>query len=649
MFLKKIEKSEKKNFSYNVSNVGNKKILSIKFVSVDDCCFSKLVCRCAVFEVLASLGCRIDKLILDGNVKKIFDRDQVGLMYELVDVFSNIGEFDFCGDCKSIVSNYLHDPLMCYYKLKNNSCDLCSDKIIDVLEHTEFINRAIEICDVDLSYSTIFKPIVIPGIVSDYVEIGKPRGTVLDNYSVNDCYISIYNILDRPDNFYFLGCPEICLDDDELDILNSCFSELCNCELYIGIINSREYFKKLVSNILKKYKFVNREKILNILLRHSIGYGCIEILLQDEKIQDVYVDSGSLLVHVVHSEFGECITNLTLTKDSIDKLVTRLRIVSGRPMDTSCPVLHTELEEFGVRVCGIQPPSTYSGIGFAFRRRKKTPWSLIELASLGMINGKCAGLLSYLVDSQKSLLITGPRSSGKTSLLTALILEIPQNYRIIVIEDTPEIPVDDLRRLGFKIEHMKTEAFAKGIELSTEDALRTSLRLGNSVLVIGEVRGKEAKVLFEAMRIGAAGNVVLGTIHGSDAQNTFDRVVNDLGVPPSSFNAVNNIVSVGEVRCDCSTKRTRKLLEITKIDNSFINVVGYDKLNDVWDVKNCSEEVECRTKIKNDLILLHKKAPNLVTADFIVKSNNKFLEFASGSNDYKLIYNRWEIWLKTFY
>lgn len=362
-----------------------------------------------------------------------------------------------------------------------------------------------------------------------------------------------------------------------------------------------------------------------------------------------------------------------MTEDEIDKLTTRLRAVSGRPMDASSPVLHTELEEFGVRVCGIRPPSTYRGTGFAFRRRKSEPWTLAEMINVGMLDSKTAGLLSYLIDGQNSLLITGPRSSGKTSLLTSLLLEIPQNMRIIIIEDTPEIPIDALRDLGFKIEHMKTEAFSKGFELSTEDALRTSLRLGESVLVIGEVRGKEARALFEAMRVGASGNVVIGTIHGSSSYDTWDRVVNDLGVPSTSFKAVDSIINLGTIRKGDSVKRDKRLLDITEVGKDWINdpkkqmkpVVEYNRRSNRWKVKNnnatirkiaemkglglhkMKRNLETRGKIKNDLVKAVKKNPKTITAKFVVSSNNKFIELASKTDNYNKVYREWKKWFNS--
>src|SRR3989338_8593492 len=123
--------------------------------------------------------------------------------------------------------------------------------------------------------------------------------------------------------------------------------------------------------------------------------------------------------------------------------------------------------------------------------------------------------------------------------------------RQIVIEDTLELPVNQLRDLAYNIESLKSRSVITRVEteISPDEALRTALRLGDSSLIIGEIRSLEAKVLWEAMRIGALSSVVAGTIHADSAYGVFDRVVNDLGVPPTSFKAT-------DIVCICRNLKT---------------------------------------------------------------------------------------------
>ncbi|WP_269848979.1 ATPase, T2SS/T4P/T4SS family [Methanosarcina horonobensis] len=148
------------------------------------------------------------------------------------------------------------------------------------------------------------------------------------------------------------------------------------------------------------------------------------------------------------------------------------------------------------------------------------------------------------MDGQASVLVAGEVGAGKTSLLSAMLLEIPQKYRILTIEDTHELPTEELQELGWKVQGMSSQSsvLKSGAEMSPETALRAALRLGSSSLVLGEVRGPEVKVLYEAMQVGNAGNSVIGTIHGSSVENVYERVVHTLGVPPASFKATDAVI-----------------------------------------------------------------------------------------------------------
>jgi Flp pilus assembly CpaF family ATPase len=203
-----------------------------------------------------------------------------------------------------------------------------------------------------------------------------------------------------------------------------------------------------------------------------------------------------------------------------------------------------------------------------------------------------AGLISFLVDGARTMLVAGTRGSGKTSVLSALMVEIMRKFRVITVEDTLELPVEYLKNIGYNILPMKVRSAIMGekAEVSAEDGIRTSLRLGDSALIIGEVRSKEALALYESMRIGALANVVAGTIHGDSPYGVFDRVVNDLKVPRTSFKATDIILIAGKVRSSDQITENRRLTTITEVrkkwendpmaEGGFVNLMSYDAKND---------------------------------------------------------------------
>jgi len=126
--------------------------------------------------------------------------------------------------------------------------------------------------------------------------------------------------------------------------------------------------------------------------------------------------------------------------------------------------------------------------------------------------------------------------------LGALLWELPPTVRTVVIEDTPELPVGPLQEAGRDVQALL--AGEHGGELSPAAALRSALRLGDGALAVGEVRGEEAAVLYEAMRVGANSEAVLGTVHGDGGAAVYERVVSDLGVPASSFGVTDLLVTL---------------------------------------------------------------------------------------------------------
>ena len=308
-----------------------------------------------------------------------------------------------------------------------------------------------------------------------------------------------------------------------------------------------------------------------------------------------------------------------------------------------------------------------------------------------MMNSFTAGLLSFLVDGNRTFLVAGTRSSGKTSLLGALMLEIMPKVRVLVIEDTLELPIDSMRKNGYDILRMKVRsALLEGTtEVEAAEGIRTSLRLGDSALIVGEVRSTEAKALYEAMRVGALANVVAGTIHGDSPYGVFDRVVNDLEVPKTSFKATDIIIVANPVKTADGLHVSKRLINITEVrkhwtedpleEGGFIDLVRYNVEKDELEptselingeseiIKNIAGNVKgwagnwdavfdsivLRGKVKQEIVDASDKLnkPALLEATFNVLSNNVFHEISDqvreefGLPISEEVFSRWQSWL----
>jgi len=289
--------------------------------------------------------------------------------------------------------------------------------------------------------------------------------------------------------------------------------------------------------------------LVDVLRRHTRGYGAFEHVFADERVSDATVSAPVAENPIRVVVDGErCRTNVRLPAEGAATLASRLRRTSGQGFSRASPTLDATIEaESGrVRVAATTDPAS-DGLSFTFRRGEPDAWTLARLVDVKTITPAAAGLLSVAVERGVTGLVAGGRGAGKTTALGSLLWELPAETRSILIEDTPELPAEAVTAAGRDTQRLRV---GDGAEPSPSEAVRTALRLGGGAIVVGEVRGEEAAALYEAMRVGAAGETVLGTIHGEDPEAVQERVVTDLGVSPSSFAATDLIVVLDDHRVE---------------------------------------------------------------------------------------------------
>ncbi len=393
------------------------------------------------------------------------------------------------------------------------------------------------------------------------------------------------------------------------------------------------------------------------------GYGILEHLLLDEKILEININPPAYKtsMRIIHSDFQECVSNIYATDEFLNFLLTRLKINTGRPLNKAQPQIDGELSVGHVkaRVAGIISPFSLFGVGFSIRKHRDKPWTLPLFMKNKSVNALFSGFMSLVISHGRSFLTAGPRGSGKTSLLGSLILEILQRYRIITIEDTQELPVSDYKDLGYDILPLKVRSalIEESLEIPFEKGLRTSLRLGDSALIVGEVRSVEAKILYEAMRVGAMSNVVAGTIHADNPYGVYDRVVNDLGVPKGSFKATDIIIIQNLIKDPSGVGRKRRVIQVTEVlkdwedtpmfqdlfiynpktdelepteyllkgksltlQNILARTEGYKDYNSVLD------DMYLRSWAKEKMLEFSKGDADLLEAPYLSKQNNLFMK-----------------------
>ena len=294
--------------------------------------------------------------------------------------------------------------------------------------------------------------------------------------------------------------------------------------------------------------------LVGALRKYTRGLGVLEDVFADPLVTDAFASAPVSENRLRVRRAGETLrTNVQLTASGAAALASRFRRASGRAFSRASPTLDATADAGGrrIRVAGVTDPLS-DGVGFTFRAHDESAFRLADLVANGTLPADAAGLLSLAVEYGAAILLAGARGAGKTTLLGALLWELPAGVRTVVIEDTPELPLAELRADGRDVQPLHVDAAVEGDPapdasrgaVGPTEALRTALRLGDGAIVVGEVRGEEARVLYEAMRVGAADGAVLGTIHGGGGDAVRERVVTDLGVPETAFADTDLVVTL---------------------------------------------------------------------------------------------------------
>ncbi|MDO8508877.1 MAG: type II/IV secretion system ATPase subunit [Nanoarchaeota archaeon] len=648
--------------------------------------------------------------------------------------FGNISQV--YGELSYLLGLLKQDPVGCYIELKNRIKSLRKglekgeainkptfvnyvrllERIQGMLEGTKLIQSLIGVIgeygfgDREI-YSEVFRPDILPNFTFTRLMAQLPKNAeFIDQYEVGEEDNVIVTILKKENDskyIYHVMPAEYNLTDEHHLLLNLARNVLTEhrpkTEEFTDPERTREVFFNISRDLLEELSkskgigLSNRElnKLARILVRHTIGFGLIEVLLMDDKLQDIVLNApiGQNNIFVRHAKYDECVTNIIPSYEDADSWAAKLRLQSGRPLDEANPVLDTDLsfKNARARVAAITKPLSPHGLAYAIRRHRDDPWTLPLFIKNKMINSFASGLLSFLISGARTMLIAGTRSSGKTSLLGSLMLEIMPKYRVIVVEDTMELSVDAMRKIGYDILRMKVRsALVSGTtEVEAAEGIRTSLRLGDSALIVGEVRSDEAKALYEAMRVGALANVVAGTIHGDSPYGVFDRVVNDLNVATTSFKATDIIVVANPVRSADGLQTTRRVVSITEVrklwskdpamEKGFVDLMRYnvekDELEPTPELMNGDSEIiksiagnvkgwagnwdavfdniVLRGKIKQEIVDASEKErkPQLLEAKFNSLANGVFYKISEQVRKDKglpleeYVFPKWKEWL----
>ncbi|WP_246112344.1 CpaF family protein [Thermococcus aciditolerans] len=395
--------------------------------------------------------------------------------------------------------------------------------------------------------------------------VGKAE--VLDAYG----NVRILRVKGEPVPIYEIRLPKLSREEEELLRL---IKERAITELQIDPTafpnpeERRRVFMNAIRKMLKSaaphFSEGRIEVLADMIVQVMIGYGKLDPLVRDDNLEEVMVIGTNRPVYVWHRRFNMCKTNIVFEEEKeILNIIERIAREVGRRIDQQSPLLDARLPD-GSRVNATIPPISLDGPTITIRKFKKDPLTIIDLIKYGTMNTDIAALLWIFVDGlgvkPANVLVAGGTGSGKTTTLNSLGMFIPPSERVITIEDTAELqlPVEHWVRLETRPPNVE----GKG-EITMDDLVKNTLRMRPDRIIVGEVRGPEARTMFTAMNTGHDG--CMGTIHANSARETIIRLESPpMSVPRIMIPALDIIIM--QVRFHSRKKGTiRRITEIAEI------------------------------------------------------------------------------------
>lgn len=310
------------------------------------------------------------------------------------------------------------------------------------------------------------------------------------------------------------------------------------------------------------------EAIKYILVRDKSELGLLQPFIADPYIEDVSC-SGVGPLFVEHKIFRGLKSSASFSSsEELDHFVIRLSEKMGKPVTFRSPIVDAALPD-GSRINIVFGDDVSKrGSNFSIRKFSETPMSIIELIEFGSLSYEMAAYVSLVMGEGMNVWVIGETASGKTTTLNALTTFIPPNAKIVSIEDTPELQVPHPNWIREVVR--STAEATSGSTVTMFDLLKAALRQRPNEILIGEIRGEEGAIAFQAMQTGHA---TMATAHASSVEKLIQRLTGDpINIPKTYIDNLNVVVIQSAVRLP-NGKTGRRVVSINEI-------VGYDSPSD---------------------------------------------------------------------
>ncbi|MFB6157401.1 MAG: type II/IV secretion system ATPase subunit [Haloferacaceae archaeon] len=316
------------------------------------------------------------------------------------------------------------------------------------------------------------------------------------------------------------------------------------------------------------------------LLRDFRGYGKIDPLMKDPRIEDISCDGYDLPIFVYHDTYTDIETNVVFAQEELDNFVVKLAQRSGRHISVGDPVIGTTLPNGSRAELALGEEVTPRGSAFTLRMYAEDPFTPIDLIEYGTFSVEQMAYLWLCIENNKSLIFAGGTASGKTTSMNAVSMFIPPRAKVLTIEDTRELSLYHDNWLSSVTRERREE----GSDIDMYDLLRSALRHRPEFIIVGEVRGDEAVTLFQAMNTG---HTTFSTMHADSIETVINRLENEpINVPRAMVQSLDLLLVQTLTRFEGErVRRSKAIGEIGDIDQrtgelDYSTAFSWDATND---------------------------------------------------------------------
>ncbi|MDF1557500.1 MAG: ATPase, T2SS/T4P/T4SS family [ANME-2 cluster archaeon] len=468
---------------------------------------------------------------------------------------------------------------------------------------------------------------------------GLDKHEEIERYWVNEPYafVVILNNIETKEKVYYVVEPKLSrFEDIFLKEIKDRLRDVLLVEDIIPHDNKERVLTQKVRQLVKDYNIELTppmlEKILYYVKRDFVGFGLIDAIQEDDRIEDVSCNGHDVPIYIYHKEYTNIATNVVYTQDELDSFIIKLAQRSGKHISVAEPLIDATMPDGSRIQMTLSTHVTAHGGTFTIRKFADVPLTPIDLINWKTFSAETMAYLWICIENNKSLIFAGGTASGKTSSLNAVALFIPRQAKVISLEDTRELKLPHPNWIPAITRDAFTADERGAIDMY--ELLRAALRQRPEYLLVGEVRGKEALTLFQAM---STGHTTFSTMHADSVPSAIHRLENPpISVPRTMIQALN-IISI-QSQTYYKGKRVRKntkIVEITDIDPQTRNIRTNDIFN--WDSMSDTFQRVGESKALNEIMT--KRAWSVQELKKELKHREKILDFFSRNNilDYNAV------------